>query len=188
MKCLFHVDKPLGKIDTYRRGTSPFTWFAALRKRGAPPLYYAALFGFLELAKHLVVKYPRHVNARGGPYMTPLVAALAGGHFQTADLIFDNDAELDVRNDYRRTPLMDASRTGHLEVTQWLISRGADPNVQEEFGRTALHFASLRGDVDVVRILLQHNRADPNVQYKCEFGEFDPRESVDKDKSLKRES
>ncbi|KAI0290289.1 hypothetical protein BC826DRAFT_1176909 [Russula brevipes] len=75
MECLFDLDQPhfsawlqLHDIDTYPSTDSTLFWFAALSKPAAPPLYYAALCGFLELAKHLIVKYPRHVNARGGRY------------------------------------------------------------------------------------------------------------------------
>src|SRR6266404_1873549 len=45
------------------------------------PLYYSALCGFHDLVKHLAVKHPRLVNAVGGSYGFPLVAALCRNHF-----------------------------------------------------------------------------------------------------------
>src|SRR6267154_613414 len=51
------------------------------------PLYYASFYGFYDVAKHLAVKHPEHVNARGGPLVSPLAAALYRGHFEVAELL-----------------------------------------------------------------------------------------------------
>ncbi|KAI9438508.1 hypothetical protein H4582DRAFT_174950 [Lactarius indigo] len=42
----------------------------------AVPLYYAIPCGFRWLIEHLIVTYPRDVNARGGYYGTPLLATI----------------------------------------------------------------------------------------------------------------
>ena len=108
MEYLFDLDKPyfaawlqLHDIDIPRPGSSFFR-FTPRSKSDAPPLYYAALCGFQDLVEHLIVKYPQHVNTTGGYYVTPLVAALAGGHFQTAKLLRDNGAHVNVRGDGRK--------------------------------------------------------------------------------------
>ncbi|KAH9007423.1 hypothetical protein EDB84DRAFT_1603616 [Lactarius hengduanensis] len=49
-------------------------------------LYYAALCGFHDLTKHLIVEYPQHVNARVGLNRSPLAAALSNKHIQVAEL------------------------------------------------------------------------------------------------------
>jgi hypothetical protein len=97
MEQLFDLDKPyfvawvqLYVIDTYPSLKSSSLYFFALdleSSASATPLYLAALCGFQDLVEHLVVKYPQHVNAIGGRYVTPLVAALAGRHFQTAKFL-----------------------------------------------------------------------------------------------------
>jgi ankyrin repeat protein len=97
----------------------------------------------------------------------PLVAALAGEHFQTADLLRHNGADLDVRGQYGRNPLPAAAYSGILEVVRILIE--CDPaniNAREEDGETPLHWASRSynfKDGSVLRLLLEHG-ADVNAQ------------------------
>jgi hypothetical protein len=78
------------------------------------PLYYASVGGFYDLVEHLIVKHPEHVNARGGQMMTPLVAALGGKHFDVAELLHRNGANVDVRDQYEDTLLCEACRGAHV--------------------------------------------------------------------------
>jgi ankyrin repeat protein len=99
--------------------------------------------------------------------MLPLVAALAGEHFRTADLLRHNGADLDVRGRYGRNPLHGAADSENLEVVRILIEY--DPayiNARDEIGWTPLLMASSgrnSKDGSVVRFLLEHG-ADINVQ------------------------
>jgi ankyrin repeat protein len=133
-------------------------------KSVAAPLYYSALCGFHDFSERLLNKYPQQVNATGGYYTSPLVAALTMEHFNVAQLLYQRGADIDVRGYHGRTPLIGASWRGHLETLQWLLHRGADPNLSdEESGWAALHLAARDGNLIVARTLLQHN-ADPNIQ------------------------
>jgi hypothetical protein len=100
----------------YTSWNATFYGFAPYFKSPAAPLYYAALCGFHDLVEHLIAKHPQDVNADGGYYyVRPLVAALAGEHFQvSADLLRHAGAGLDVRGLYRRNP-------GNFEVVRILI-------------------------------------------------------------------
>src|SRR6266849_3538425 len=113
MEYLFDANKPhfkvwvtLYDIDTKPKRGATFHIFVP---RGnippAAPLYYAALCGFHDLVELLIAKHPQCVNADGGYYLRPLVAALAGEHFQTADLLRLNGADLDVRGQFEGNPL-----------------------------------------------------------------------------------
>ena len=145
MEYLFDANKPHFKVWLTLRDidTRPYrgaTFFAFAKKYGkspADPLYYAALCGFHDLAKHLITKHLQDVNADGGYYRRPLVAALARGHFQLADLLRHNGADLDVRDQDGRNPLHAAARSGSLEVVRKLIEYAADPvdiNARDEGG------------------------------------------------------
>ncbi|KAF8501749.1 hypothetical protein F5888DRAFT_1875370 [Russula emetica] len=119
MEFLFDLDKPyfaawpeLYDIDTPPPIGSTFFIFTTYFKHGASPLYYAALCGFQDLVENLIVEYPQHVNASGGWYVTPLVAALAGKHFQTAELLRDNGADPNVQCLFGNTPLHSAACYG----------------------------------------------------------------------------
>jgi ankyrin repeat protein len=177
MEYLFDAKKPhfkvwltLFNIDTRSRYNLTFSHFATSGKTPAAPLYYAALYGFQGLVEHLITKYPQDVNVDGGWYVRPLVAALAGEHFETADFLVDNGADPDVWNHSgkRRNPLHAAAYSGNFEVARKLIEYNpAYINAGHETGWTPLHWAALGGlhfkNGSVVRLLLEHG-ADINAQ------------------------
>ena len=176
MECLFDPDKPhfelwrtLYDIDTKPHDKETFYVFAKFYEAAAP-LYYAALCGFHDLVEHLIINYPQDVdvNANGGHYVRPLVAALAGKHFQTADLLRQNGADPHCRGAFNGIPLHSAARFADLEVVQKLIEYDADISAVDVNGYTPLHYASFNADLKactVVRLLLQ-NSADVNARSK----------------------
>ena len=179
MEYLFDPDKPYfvawrrwHDIDTPPHEGSTFYHFAPDSKSDAVPLYYAALCGFQDLVEQLVLKHPQHVNARGGYYVTPLVAALAGNHFQTAKILHDNGAHPNVRGYAMATPLHSAAYYGHLQMVRVLIGCRADVNAWNAVGETPLHYVSecdfvgpnrSRSLHKVARCLLEHG-ADVNAR------------------------
>ena len=187
MEYLFDADKPhfaawhqLHDVDTSARYGSTLHLFAPFRKSGATPLYYAALCGFQNLVEHLTVKDPKQVNATGGHYVTPLVAALGKGHFQTAKFLSDNGADPNVRGGYNTTPLLCAAYNGDLKMVQVLLEYKADMNARDEYGENALHNASNGPGPNtgpsmsnVVRLLLKHG-ADVNARTDKDKGHSTP--------------
>ena len=150
MEYLFDPDKPyfaawqqLHDIDTNSAWDSAFFQFTPFSKSNAVPLYYAALCGFQDLVGHLIVKNPRDVNASGGYFVTPLVAALSGKHFQTARVLHDNGAHPNVRGHEDTTPLHAAAYQGDFQMVQvLLLEYMADLNSRTNYGDTPLHFLS----------------------------------------------
>jgi ankyrin repeat protein len=174
MEYLFDANKPhfnvwltLFNIDTGSIYNLTFQYFATSSETPAAPLYYAALCGFQGLVEHLITKYPQDVNADGGCNVRPLVAALAGEHFQTADFLLHNGADSDIWNYYGRNPLHAAADSGNIEVARKLIEYNpAYINAGDETGWTPLHWASGSShfrDGSVLRLLLEHG-ADINAQ------------------------
>ena len=174
MEYLFDANKPhfkvwlmLCDIDTRPDYDSTFGILRINDKSSAAPLYYAALCGFYDLVAHLITKNPQDVNADGGYYVRPIVAALAGEHFQTADLLHHSGADLRVwANDYTN-PLLAAIFSGNLEVVRKLIEYNrADINVGDVYEWTPLHLASMGHnfkDDSVLLCLLEHG-ADINAR------------------------
>ena len=167
MECLFDREKPhfeewrtLYDIDTYPyHDHETLQLFAVYRKTAAAPLYYAALCGFHDLAEHLIIKYPQDVNANGGHYVRPLVAALAGKHFRTVDLLRHNGADPEPRGEENRTPLHSAAYYGDLELVQKLIEYDADISAEDVDGRTPVFNASegCRSEYrSVIRLLVDY--------------------------------
>ena len=169
-KSHFEVWRALYDIDIQpvRGGGAVFHLFSSSRGSAAAPLYYAALCGFHELVGHLIIKYPQDVNANGGYCIRPLVAALAGKHFQTADLLRHHGADPHLRGDQMRTLLHSAAYYGYLEVVQKLVEYDADVNAKDREGKTPLYLASegfFPKDCSILRLLLELG-ADVNVRAK----------------------
>ena len=174
MKYIFDANKPhfkvwlaLCDIDTRPNGDEPFFSFAPYHKSPAAPLYYAALCGFLDIVEHLIIKHPQDVNVDGGWYVRPLVAALAGEHFQTAEILRFYGVDLDPRGRYGMNPLHAAAYSGNFEAVRILIEyEPADIHARDVEGWTPLHWTSDGDhfkDSSVLRLLLKHG-ADINVQ------------------------
>ncbi|KAF8494847.1 hypothetical protein F5888DRAFT_606179 [Russula emetica] len=177
MESLFDPDKPyfeawlqLHDIDT-NSPESTFYQFTPSRRSRATPLYYAALCGFQDLVEHLIVNNPEHVNATGGYFVAPLIAALNAGHYQTAKFLRDNGAHPNVIGFGGRSPLHAAAWEGDFEMVQVLLEYKADVNARSAFGETPLHFLSQSWSnlpnfrpslAKVARLLLEHG-ADVNA-------------------------
>ena len=189
MECLFDLDMPyfaawvqLYDIDTPPgRKSSSLHYFAVESKSDATPLYLAALCGFQDLVEHLVVKYPQHVDAIGGRYMTPLVAALAGRHFQTAKYLHRKGAQVNVHGQGGDTALCSAAWYGDLEMVQVLLDLKADVNdrglnnwapiYNASHGPTSsTPFSNPQLLPDVIRVLLERGA---NVNARIEHGSDD---------------
>ena len=175
MEYLFDGNKPhfkvwlkLSDMDTRPNLGATFSQFSLFNKSPATPLYYAALCGFHEIVEHLITKHPQDVNADGGYYVRPLMAALAGEHFRTADLLHHNGADPHIRGGSGVTPLHSAAYYGSLEVVRKLIGYGANINAKNIKKMDPLHWTSYGHyfkDGSVLRLLLEHG-ADINAQDK----------------------
>jgi Ankyrin repeats (3 copies) len=150
MESLFDLDKlyftawlELHDIDIPSPTGSTFDRFTFSIIPGTSPLYYAALCGFQDLVEYLIAKYPQHVNASGGWYVRPLVAALAGKHFQTAELLRLSGADPNVQRHDGNTPLHSAACYGDVEMVQVLLNLETHVNIRNNCGRTPLNYISI---------------------------------------------
>jgi ankyrin repeat protein len=164
MQSLFDPDKPYFSawvrtydMDQHSDGTS--------QNEMPNPLYYAALCGFYDLVKHFAIKYPQHVDAIGGFYQFPLVAALCNKHLQVAGVLLEHGGTVDVRESGGETVLHKIIQLNgqNIDTVQFLLECGADVNARREDLSTPLHLAIVAGELNVARLLLEHN-ADVDPQ------------------------
>ena len=80
------------------------------------------------------------MNASGGWYVTPLVAELAGEHFQTAELLRHNGANPNVQCNAWNTPLHLAACYGDVEMVQVLLNLEADVNIRNNGGMSPFNY------------------------------------------------
>ena len=173
MEDLFDPDKPyfvawcnLYDVDTKPSSTSVFFFFTLnSRSSAGTPLYYAALCGFSSLVEQLIVKYPLDVDAIGGYYRIPAVAALAGRHFQLAQVLHRAGSPVGLQGCMGNSPVHSAAYHGDVEMVQVLLDYGIDINTRDMHGWTPLYYTpnSYSNDPRAARLLLDRG-ADPNLE------------------------
>ena len=165
MKLLFDPDKShfAAWIDLYDIDAKSGGKVPSERPR---PLYYSSLCGFHGLTRHIAVKYPQDVNAIGGLYGFPIVAALCRNHFPVAELLLELGGRVDVRDTRKETVLhkvIDWCEKGAIDAARFLLERGADINAKRDDLWTPLHLAFHAGKLEAARMLFEHN-ADVNAR------------------------
>ena len=172
MECLFDLDKPyfsvwlqLYDVDA-DLDTSPLYYFVSSREHRAGPLYYAALCGFQDLVENLLIKYPDLVDATGGYYQTPALAALARRHLELAQMLHRNGSSVDLRGLIQRSPLHSSACRGDSEIIQVLLDWKLDINAKSYNAETPLHLALQDRPFnysETIQFLLECG-ADPNAR------------------------
>jgi ankyrin repeat protein len=124
------------------------------------PLYYAALCGFHDLVEYLAIIHPQLVNATGGNFGSPLLAALSEGHFRVAECLLRH-VGVDVQGTNGHTPLhmtlaIEYRWEGTADAVLFLLKHGADINSRRDDLCTPLHMAASHRDLKVAQVLLEH--------------------------------
>jgi hypothetical protein len=164
MECLFDADKPhfatwLWIYNDERRGLSYSMTTMRPEIPEAVPLYYAARFGFRDLAEHLVAKHPEHVSARGGRTGTPIHAAALAGQADILSSLIRHGADVNGKNEFGDTPLHVASKRARLEAGRFLLNHGANIDARNELNNTALTYTMGKGEFEFARMLIERGAA-----------------------------
>ncbi len=105
-------------------------------------LGYACFFNQPAIARFLVEQGADTNQASANAFrVTPLHSACAIASLPLAQLLLDNGADPNARQQGGVTPLHSAAHNGATELARLLIERGADPNARTDKGETAFSFA-----------------------------------------------
>ncbi|KAF5338867.1 hypothetical protein D9758_015555 [Tetrapyrgos nigripes] len=143
-------------------------WFASsgwlnVIAGSASPLYYASTISLSNIMQ-LLIEEGANINAQGGKYGTPLLAAVSMQNKDTVKLLLEKGADVNAQGGNYGTPLQAALFKGYDEIVKLLFENGADVNAQGgEYG-TALQAALCMGYEDIARLLLEKG-ADVNAQH-----------------------
>ncbi|KAF5310511.1 hypothetical protein D9758_019073 [Tetrapyrgos nigripes] len=138
-----------------------------MREGSASPLHYASSISLSNIML-LLIEEGANVNAQGGQYGTPLLAA-ASKHptsKQKEDavrLLLEKGADVNAQDGEYGTPLTAAVPMGNIGTVRLLLEKGADVNAQGGKYHTPLLAAVSRQNKDTVRLLLEEG-ADVNAQ------------------------
>ena len=96
----------------------------------------------------------RSIDYRDVHGRTALLWACYAGQINSAQLLLDHGASIDLGDNEMRTPLMWAATSScGLPIVQLLLSRGADPQRRDASGATALVWAQERGDARIIAVI-----------------------------------
>ncbi|KAI0280250.1 hypothetical protein BC826DRAFT_1112292 [Russula brevipes] len=126
-------------------------------------LYYAALCGLCDVAEHLIVARAEDTNAKCGGHGSPLHAAVYMGHLDTARVLLNHGADVNLEDEDGTTPLVLAYRDRNLEAMGLLLEHGANPDAQYDGCGSISHDAVSGGNTEVMELLLQH-KADVHIR------------------------
>ena len=135
---------------------------------GMTRLMVAAADGEGLKAVRMLVAARANVNAaeeRRG--YTPLCLAAESGQADTAEVLLELKADVNVRTKTDEVPIIIAASHGHEDVIEALIDNGAHVNARNREGRSALHAAVDLGFEDAVKKLVK-GKADVNL--RCNQG------------------
>lgn len=86
---------------------------------------------------------------------TPLFVALRHGHYDIANLLLKNGANVDGDCRARFSPLFQAVPQRRSKFVEQLYLQGADLNLLDADGDPAICQAAYQGDMDIVKLLLK---------------------------------
>ncbi|CDW56457.1 MIB HERC2 and Ank and Ank 2 domain containing pro tein [Trichuris trichiura] len=129
----------------------------------ATELVKAAMEGNLAKCSSLVTLADLNsvVSEKG---MTPLKAAIIGGHAGILKILIEHGCILDVVDETGSRPIHIAAVYGHISIAKLLLKSKVDINARNRRNNeTALHIASSRGDNPLTTLLLEAG-AHPSLQ------------------------
>ncbi|KAF5120884.1 Histone-lysine N-methyltransferase EHMT1 [Metarhizium anisopliae] len=92
------------------------------------------------------------------------LAASYGGHDAVAQLLVDNGADVEAKDENGRMPLSWAAENWNGEATvKLLLEKGADIEPKDEDGRTPLWLAAEKGRKAIVKLYRQDKQTEPSM-------------------------
>ena len=127
----------------------------------ATPLTYAIYADKAQVVNYLIEKGAdvnldathgdRKFNTLG---KKPLHIAAEGGNKEIVEILINNGANINAKDEYGETPLMSACKMGRNEVADFLIKNGANVNEKSNLGNSPLSLAKKQGHKEIAELLI----------------------------------
>lgn len=105
---------------------------------------------------------PKNVNRKNKKGETLLHQACLKKQEDTVELLLNNGANPNTKDNANWTPLQEAVTLGYYRICEMLLENGASPNIPGIDNKTALHDAVIHNQVKEAELLLRFE-ANPNV-------------------------
>ena len=135
---------------------------------GYTALHFAAEYGYLDFAKHLINSNVDKDSSDNWGY-TPLLYAATRDNVAIWELFSNNLVDKNTENSWGWTPCHQAALKGNLKVLKLMLDNLADKNPPSTkspiVGYTPLHIAAQAGQVDACRLILKgaKNKNPPDM-------------------------
>ena len=133
-------------------------------------LYFAARLGLEEIVVSLHRQDPRVLNAIGGHWGTPLMAACIVGSLSLIKRMRILGADLQAQGGRFGSALATAAWRGNVQICRYLLANGTDVDVADESCVTPLLIACAEGHLNIVSLFLEY---DANI-YATDIDERSP--------------
>src|SRR3989338_1507052 len=159
--------------------------------RGYTLLHYAVAnkhSGLVSILLSGLLTYQANPNIQSHRGLTPLHLAAINGDQESAILLLDNDAQLELKDIEGYTPLHRAVLSGHVEMVGLLIEKGAKVNVRcearcstplvaatqlpEAIWKSMIDVLIDKGKADVHATFLYNNQLISLVQFAMYYGKY----------------
>jgi ankyrin repeat protein len=122
---------------------------------GFTALGLACYFGQFEAARYLVLKGADvNLPSKNGYNVYPLHSAAAGNYTDTARMLIENGADVNIKQQMGVTPLHSAAQNGNLDLIILLLEKGALVDVRMEGGKLPADLAREKGFKEIADILV----------------------------------
>jgi ankyrin repeat protein len=136
------------EVDTHPENIDAFT------EDGFTALGLACYFGRFDIARYLVLKGAEvNLPSNNGFNVYPLHSAAAGNYTQTAQMLIENGAEVNIKQQAGSTPLHSAAQNGNIELLILLLEHGARTDIRMEGGKLPADLAREKGYDEIAEIL-----------------------------------
>ncbi len=124
---------------------------------GLTPLHLACVIQNTSVVMKLLDAGSKADGIQDGKFYvsTPLMTATENKDVNTAKVLIENGANVNLRDWWQNTALLKAVQTGSVELVSVLLRYGADPNACNRFGGFALHYAVVADQCSITRMLIE---------------------------------
>ncbi|KAL4232517.1 Ankyrin repeat domain-containing protein 6 [Mactra antiquata] len=134
---------------------------------GRTALHYAALNGYVDVARFLIEK-GCDINLQDASGYTALHRAVSQGHVDVISVLLERSCDINTQDEHGNSAIHEAAWNGYSKTLELLVKYNVHVSVVNKAGFTALHLSAQNGHNESTRVLLY---AGCNSDLKNNYGD-----------------